>query len=307
MTRTSAFKTPTGEAAFLSAYDSALRVWPVPFEELDVASRFGSTHVIAGGPKTAPPLVLLHGYAATSMMWSLYVADFTKRFRVYAIDVMGQCGKSVPAEPIRSAADYVEWLSATLDALQVTSMSLVGMSFGATVALTYATHVPGRVQKLVLLSPGGIILPFTRSFSVRGMLMMLFPARPIVNWFMRWLSVEDNPGDAEARRVGEQVVDLMYLGLKHFKFPKETAQAQPSVFSDDQLRSVQAPTLMMVGEYEVIGDPVKVLERARRLIPDFEGQRVPRTSHDMVFTEHRLVAARTLDCLMKARAERSAA
>jgi pimeloyl-ACP methyl ester carboxylesterase len=297
----SAFKTSSGEAAFLAAYDAALGQWPVPFEELDIPSRFGSTHVIAGGPKDAPPLVLLHGYAATSTMWSPYIVDFTKRFRVYAIDVMGQCGKSVPDEPIRSAADYVEWLSATLDTLHADKVFLVGMSFGATVALTYAMALPQRVQRLVLLSPGGIILPFSRQFIARGMLMTMFPARAIVNWFMRWMSVEDNPGDNEGRRVGEQVVELMHLGLKHFRFPKETTRAALPVFSDEQLRSVRVPTFMMIGEREVICDPAKALDRARRLIPDFEGQRVPRASHDMAFTEHGLVAARVLEFLTRTR------
>ena len=61
-------------------------------------------------------------------MWSPNIADFSKGYRVYAIDVMGQPSKSIPDEPIRSAADYVEWLTATLDALHLGRISLVGMS-----------------------------------------------------------------------------------------------------------------------------------------------------------------------------------
>jgi hypothetical protein len=58
MTHTSAFKTPEGKAAYLAAYDAAMRLWPVPYEEVEVSSRFGTTHVVASGPKDAPPLVL---------------------------------------------------------------------------------------------------------------------------------------------------------------------------------------------------------------------------------------------------------
>ena len=60
----SVFKTPEGEVAFLAAYDAAMKLWPVRYEELEVPSRFGTTHIIASGPKDAPPLVLLHGYVA---------------------------------------------------------------------------------------------------------------------------------------------------------------------------------------------------------------------------------------------------
>jgi len=70
MSHHTAFKTPAGEAAYRAAYDSELRSWPVPCEEIDVAGLFGTTHVLVCGPTTAPPLVLLHGYMATSTMWS---------------------------------------------------------------------------------------------------------------------------------------------------------------------------------------------------------------------------------------------
>ena len=117
MSRPSAFKTREGEASYLAAYDAALKLWPVPCDERDIPTRFGTTHVLVSGPKDAPPLVLLHGYMATSAMWSVNIADFSRDYRVYAVDVMGQPGKSVPDEPVRNAADYAVWLTATLDGL----------------------------------------------------------------------------------------------------------------------------------------------------------------------------------------------
>ena len=126
MSHPSAFKTPEGEAGYLAAYDAAMKLWPVPYEEIDIPTRFGMTHVVVSGPKDAPPLVLLHGYMATSTMWSPNIADFSKDYRVYAIDVMGQPSKSIPDEPIRDAADYAAWLTATLDALHLDRVFLVG-------------------------------------------------------------------------------------------------------------------------------------------------------------------------------------
>ena len=93
-----------------------MKLWPVPYEEIEIPSRFGMTHVVISGPKDAPPLVLLHGYMATLLMWSPNIVDFSNDYRVYAIDTMGQPSKSIPDEPIRDAADYVAWLNATLDA-----------------------------------------------------------------------------------------------------------------------------------------------------------------------------------------------
>jgi pimeloyl-ACP methyl ester carboxylesterase len=80
MSRTrSVFKTPEGEAAYLAAYGAAMKLWSVPYDEMEIPSRFGMTHVVVSGPKDAPPLVLLHGYMGTLTMWSPNIADFWLR------------------------------------------------------------------------------------------------------------------------------------------------------------------------------------------------------------------------------------
>jgi pimeloyl-ACP methyl ester carboxylesterase len=241
--------------------------------------------------------VLLHGYWATLTMWTPNIADFSTDHRVYAIDVMGQPGRSIPDEPVRSAGDYVAWLTATLDGLHLGRVSLVGMSYGAWLALSYAVAAPARVLKLVLLSPAASFLPIVREFSLRGTLMLFLQRRALVNWFMRWLTFEGDLADPDTRRVGDNIVELMYLGLKHFRIPRETLRVVPTVFSDDELRALHVPTLLLIGAHEVIYDPAMALARARRLIPDFEGDLVPRSGHDMCFRQHRLVDQRVLDFL----------
>ena len=276
MSQAPGFKTPEGKAAYLAAYEAELKLWPVPYEDIELPSRFGTTHVIACGPADAPPLVLLHGYMATSTMWWPNVADFSREHRVYAIDVMGQASRSIPADPIGSAADYVAWLNTTLYGLHVNRFSLIGMSFGGWLALHYAIAMPARVEKLVLLSPGGF-LPMVRQFMLRGMSMAFFPARFTVRSFMRWLGFTIGPGSD---------FELMYLGMKHFRFAPATLRVLPTAFSHGELSTVTVPTLLLFGTNEVIYDPVKALERARRLIPDLESELVPDASHDMCFTKH---------------------
>jgi pimeloyl-ACP methyl ester carboxylesterase len=289
-----AFRTPEGEAMFFAAYDAVLKRWPVPFEEMDIPTRFGTTHVTASGPKDAPPLVLLHGYMATAMMWALNIGDFSQRHRVYAIDTMGQPGKSIPGEPISGAADYVAWLTATLDALHLDRVDLLGQSFGGWLALKYAIAAPERVQRLALLSAGGI-LPISRQFSLRGMLMMLVPARFTVKSFWLWSGFRGAPAEIEDWRV----MDLMYLGIKHFQMPPATLRIAASPVSDDELRTMRMPVLFLMGKNEVLCDAAAALARARRLVPDFEGELIPHCRHDMCASRYRIVDALVLEFLEK--------
>jgi len=304
MTRLPAFKTAGGEAAYLSAYDAAMKAWPVSYEEVEISSRFGLTHVVASGPKNAPSLVLLHGYWATLAMWTPNILDFSRDYRVYAIDVMGQPSRSIPDEPIRNAADYVAWLAAVLDGLHLDRICLAGMSFGGWIALNYAIAAPERVRRLVLLSPAATVLAIVKQFALRGTPMMLLPSRFTVNAFMRWLGFKDVPDDFIARDTMTRVIDLMYLGLKHFRFPRETSRIMPTVFSDADLRAMKVPTLLLMGEQEVIYDSANALIRARRLIPKFEGELVPGSSHEMTVRQHSFVDARVVDFLTRRESQR---
>jgi len=63
---------------------------------------------------------------------------------------------------------------------------------------------------------------------------------------------------------------------------------------------MRVPTLLLIGDQEVISDPAHALERARRLIPDLEGELVSGCRHDMCASRHDIVDARVLEFLKKA-------
>jgi pimeloyl-ACP methyl ester carboxylesterase len=157
--------------------------------------------------------------------------------------------------------------------------------------LNYAIAAPSRVRRIALLSPAGSFLPLTRNFTVRAVAMTLFPARFIVEKFLHWLTYEGNLRDPEVRRLDQLMVDLMYLGMKNFRMHPDTMKVEPIAFSDDELRGVRAPVLLLMGEQEVIYDPVAALARAKRLVPNLQGELISRASHDMSYSRHEEVDA----------------
>jgi len=228
-------------------------------------------------------------------MWSPNIADFSKDYRVYALDMMGQPGKTIPdpTHPLQATTDLVAWLNETLDMLKLDRIFLVGMSYGGWSAINLALSAPERIQKLVLLSPAASFQPIVRQFGLRLMLMMLISKRFTADSLMSWMGITDKSSDMLARYIR----DLFYLGMKHFRLQEETMRLMPEVFSDNELRALRMPVLLLIGENEVIYDPAKALARALQFIPEFEGELVPRSKHDMCSSQYRYVDMRVLEFL----------
>jgi len=292
----SAFKNPQGEARFMAAYEAGLRLWTIPYEDVDIPSRFGSTHLVACGPKDAPPLVLLHSALANLTAWAYNIADLSADYRVYALDIMGQPNKSIPDQPISSREDFVEWLTMILNALKIERAHMAGVSYGGWLTLNYAVCAPERLNKIVLLSPAGGFMSIVPQFYLRGMLMMLPPRRLWVNMFVRWTMYRENLQESNTRRMFDCLVEQMYMGLRYFRMQTGVS---PTIYQDDELRGVTSSALLLIGQQEVIYDPVAALERARRLMPIIQAELIARASHDMVFSRAKTVNQRILDFLKK--------
>ena len=287
LSRAAMFKTPEGEAAFIAAYDAGLAQWPVTYETMYIPTRFGDTHVIATGPVDAAALVLLHAYGTSSTVWIRNIASLSRSYRVYLVDIVGDANKSIYSRPLKAATDGVDWLHDVFDGLGIHQAHLGGWSYGGWLSLQFALAAPDRLQSLVLLAPAASLQPLGLSFYLHFLGPMLFTTQAMVNNTLRWLSSKHEVID---QRLAEQ----MYLAIKHFRY---APGSYPSVFSDDELRQVRVPTLLLIGDGEVVYNPKSALARAKRLIPEIEADLVPGAGHLLIMEEPALVNQRILDFL----------
>lgn len=287
------YKNKESETTYLAAYNDMLNKWPVPWEEIEVSNRFGTTFVVASGPKEAPPLVLLHGFFTTLLLWSPNIADLSRSYRVYAIDIIGNRNRSVPKEPIGSTNDIVEWLSETLNELRLKRVYLTGMSYGGWLSINYALAEPERVSKLILISPAASLQPLVKQFMPRAVLSSLPPKKFWFYSFMGWMGVKQGLG----REFSQSLLDMMWLAGRSIKMSSETMRVMPTVYSDEELSTLKMPVLLLIGENEVIYNAEKALARAKILIPDLTGKIVPDCGHDISFTQHEIVDEQILTFL----------
>ena len=105
---------------------------------------------MAAGAPDAPVLLLLHGSGASAPYWRHQFTALSSQFRMVAWNAPGYALSDPLSNPAPSYEDYAEALAAFCDALKIRRASLVGNSFGAGLALTYARQQPDRVHRLAL-------------------------------------------------------------------------------------------------------------------------------------------------------------
>lgn len=105
-------------------------------------------HYITAGH--GAPLILLHGYAETSLMWKPIIPVLAERFTVIAPDLPGIGDSDIPAHGLdmKSAAIRIHDLAKSLG---VQKAEVVGHDIGLMVAYAYAAQFPTEVTKLVLM------------------------------------------------------------------------------------------------------------------------------------------------------------
>lgn len=270
MKTASIYKSDAGKTAIMTCYDSLLERLVVPHETRTVQTRHGRTWVLMSGEASAPPLILLHGTGSNSAMWLGDISHYSREYRVYAIDIIGDPGKSDSHRPELGGAAYAEWLEDTLDALNLQRVNLLGCSFGGWLSLKFAAAHPERVEKLLLLCPSGVI-PAKVSFLFRAMLLLCFG-----DWGLKRL----NRIVYGTQQVPEEADMFGRLIMKHFK-PRYDAIP---IFSDEELQRLTMPVMLIAGKQDALLHSEKTAARLKALLPQLRADVRPHVGHVLLDT-----------------------
>jgi pimeloyl-ACP methyl ester carboxylesterase len=203
-----------------------------------------------------PPLVLVMGIGYDSSLWTLQqVPALSTRFRVVLIDNR-DAGRSTRADHPYGITDMADDLAGLLDALDIRRVHVLGLSMGSMIGMEFALRHADRLDRLVLAGPSAS------------------PARstvdPISTW--NWVKSHDPGGEIFG---GQQFTWLFSSAfLRNQQAVQETAallasnpnpldpeaydrQSQAYLRFDalDRLGDIQAATLVIVGEQDLLTPP----------------------------------------------------
>jgi 4,5:9,10-diseco-3-hydroxy-5,9,17-trioxoandrosta-1(10),2-diene-4-oate hydrolase len=215
-----------------------------------------------------PPVLLLHGGgpgASGVSNYSRNIMALATRFRVIVPDLPGY-GRSSKRIDQRDPFGYLaNSIRGLLDELEISRTHLVGNSYGGACSLRLALDTPDRVDRMVLMGPGGI--GTTRNVPTPGLRRLLGyyggdgPTRAKLEEFIRTDLVFDG------HSVPDEVIDVRYASSIDPEVIADPPLQRPSGFSalktlwrmdftrDKRLPTLNTPTLVVWGVQDKVNRP----------------------------------------------------
>ncbi|MGC7102397.1 alpha/beta fold hydrolase [Amycolatopsis lurida] len=251
---------------YLEVYDSLLD-WPEPAEELTIETSYGLTNVRRSGRETGVPLVLLHGVVATSVSWQRVAGELGERHPVFAVDSLGEPGRSVQTAPLPDPESIADWLDQVLDALGPEKVHLAGVSRGGWLALNQAVRRPDRISGVTAVDPGGLADLTAKRYLwlAAGLGLMLSPAV---------VRRRFGPSSTFSAFLDDTVRPLVLAQFSH-----RTKVFMFDTLTGDQWRSLRVPVDLVLAGRSALYDAEAVATRIAPLSPRLRVEVVPGMTH----------------------------
>lgn len=230
--------------------------------------RVGRRDIFVTEAGQGAPVVLLHGGGAGATGVSNYsrnVDALAQRFRVIVPDMPGYGRSSKGIDPADPFGDLGMFVRGLLDQMDIPKAHLVGNSYGGAAALRCALDRPDKVDRLVLMGPGGI--GTTRGAPTRGLKALLSyysgdgPSLAKIDKFIRTYLVHDGssvPADLIRLRY-ESSIDPEVVANPPLRRPSGLGAIKIMIrmdfTRDKRLTSLAAPTMVLWGANDKVNKP----------------------------------------------------
>lgn len=201
------------------------------------------------GPPGAPPIVLLHGFAASSAIFGSNLGDLCRSFTVVTIDLLGHGESDAPEEldpylPEPAMARVI----GLIDHLGYDRVMLCGHALGGALALRIALDYPHRVAGLVMINSGSAAgTPHWRNETQKRLEAIAARIRTEGTWFIR----DSGLFPARSRRIPEEDRDRLAYDFDQTASAGLAGTAEglvARVNAWERLPELLVPTLVIAGE-----------------------------------------------------------
>lgn len=233
-------------------------------------------HYVDVGDADALPIVLIHGFPFSHEIWDPQITFLKKRFRVIAYDLRGH-GKSGVGDGQYTLEFFVDDLVGLLDYLRIGKAALCGLSMGGYIALRFAERNPERLMALVLAdtqakadSDEAKLRRAAAIKSVKTTGVNVYAESFVKSVFTPQTFTSNNDIVEKIKQIIRTNSSLGICGaLLALLSRTDTTEALPRI---------KVPTLILVGEHDVLTPPSASQEMHTR-IPNSEIHLIPNAAH----------------------------
>ncbi len=196
----------------------------------------------AGSPD-AKTLILLHGIGASAERWSRVIPALSKYFHLIIPDIIGFGYSDKPAAEY-AMNFFVNFFRSFLDNMGLSTTSIIGSSFGGHVATEFAIQFNHMVEKLVLVSPAGMMRK-SNPILDRYIMAALYPEYQRVYEAFREMVYDSNCISEETLI---DFMNRMSLPNAKYAFMSTLLGMRYAPDLDGRLSNITAPTLLVWGD-----------------------------------------------------------
>jgi pimeloyl-ACP methyl ester carboxylesterase len=98
------------------------------------------------------PIIILNGIMMSTKSWIPFLPTIKEEFQVIRLDFFDQGQSSKLIDETYTQDIQVELLKALLENLHISAVSIVGISYGGEVALSFAAMYPEKVERLIVFN-----------------------------------------------------------------------------------------------------------------------------------------------------------
>jgi 2-hydroxy-6-oxonona-2,4-dienedioate hydrolase len=195
------------------------------------------------GPSDCKTLIFLHGIGASAERWSRVIPTLSRDYRVIAPDIIGFGYSDKPV--VEYTMDFfIDFFESFLDNLGISEASIIGSSLGGHIATEFAIRFPHMVEKLVLVSPAGMMRKSTPTLD-RYIMAALYPEYQRVYEVFSEMVYDSNTINQETLM---DFVNRMNLPSAKYAFMSTLSGIRYAPRLTGRLSNITAPTLLMWGE-----------------------------------------------------------
>ncbi|WP_458123526.1 alpha/beta fold hydrolase [Paenibacillus sp. Z3-2] len=257
----SIYRSEEGKSSILQEYEAYLDELESNFTREFVGTRFGQTHVLLTGPENGKPLFIFQGGNCVNPMTLSWFSSLFKDYRIIAPDTIGHPGYSEETRISARFDSLALWVSDLLDHFDIQTCAFVGPSYGGGIILRLATYIPDRISCSVLVAPAGLAVG-SKLKMVQDIVLPLVTYR-MTSSTTSLQKIADRMSCNCMKELDKNIIGKIF---KHVSLEQD----MPKITEQQELVNYTSPTLLLVGEKDIFFPADKLIERARKIIPNLQ-------------------------------------